>query len=66
MNFTGAFTPTCQANHLPPFINDLEKLKAKGVDVVAFIAFNDSWVMNAWGKVNKVKGDDIVSVSTSL
>jgi alkyl hydroperoxide reductase 1 len=27
---------------------------------VAVIASNDSWVMNAWGKVNGVKGDDIV------
>jgi hypothetical protein len=30
------------------------------VDVVAVIASNDSWVMNAWGKVNGVKGDGIV------
>jgi len=35
-------------------------LKQKGVDVIAVIAFNDAWVMNAWGKVNKVVGDDIV------
>ena len=25
------------------------------------IAFNDAWVMSAWGKANGIKGDDIVS-----
>jgi alkyl hydroperoxide reductase 1 len=33
-------------------------LKEKGVDIVAFIAYNDAFVMNAWGKVNGVKGED--------
>lgn len=28
---------------------------------MAVIASNDGWVMNAWGKVNGVKNDDIVS-----
>jgi alkyl hydroperoxide reductase 1 len=59
----GAFTPGCQAYHLPPYIQKLEELRGKGVDVVAVIASNDAWVMNAWGKVNKVTGDDIVCAS---
>ncbi|PNS14820.1 hypothetical protein CAC42_2049 [Sphaceloma murrayae] len=59
----GAFTPGCQANHLPPYIQKLSDLKSKGVDQVAVIGFNDSWVMNAWGKVNKVTGDDILFLS---
>ena len=59
----GAFTPGCQAYHLPPYIQKLGELKSKGVDVVAVIASNDSWVMNAWGKVNGVKGDDILFLS---
>jgi alkyl hydroperoxide reductase 1 len=58
----GAFTPGCQARHLPPYIEKIGELKSKGVDIVACIASNDSWVMNAWGKVNGVKGDDIVSL----
>ncbi|KAF2434864.1 AhpC/TSA family protein-like protein [Tothia fuscella] len=53
----GAFTPGCQAHHLPPYIQKIDQLKAKGVDLVAVIAMNDGWVMNAWGKVNKIKGD---------
>jgi alkyl hydroperoxide reductase 1 len=56
----GAFTPGCQARHLPPYIQRLSELRAKGVDIVAFIATNDAFVMSAWGKVNKVVGDDIV------
>jgi len=59
----GAFTPGCQAKHLPPYIENLSKLKEKGVDIVAFIAYNDAFVMSAWGKVNKVEGDDILFLS---
>ncbi|KKY14717.1 putative tsa family protein [Diplodia seriata] len=51
----GAFTPGCQAFHVPPYIQKLDELKTKGVDAVAIIAFNDAFVMNAWGKVNKAK-----------
>ncbi|KAI9042106.1 peroxiredoxin family protein [Aspergillus affinis] len=56
----GAFTPTCSENHLPGYIQNLAKLKEKGVDVVAVIAYNDPFVMSAWGKVNEVKGDDLL------
>lgn len=52
----GAFTPSCQALHLPPYLAALPDLRAQhGVDVVVFIASNDAWVMAAWGKVNGVK-----------
>jgi alkyl hydroperoxide reductase 1 len=33
---------------------------------VAFIASNDAWVMSAWGKVNKVKDDDIVRIILTI
>lgn len=56
----GAFTPGCSVKHLPGYIENLPELKKKGVDVVAVIAFNDAWVMSAWGKANGIKGDDIV------
>ncbi|KAI5295368.1 hypothetical protein KEM52_001639 [Ascosphaera acerosa] len=57
VSIPGAFTPTCSANHLPGFIEALPALRAKGVDVVAFQACNDAWVMNAWAKANHVKND---------
>ncbi|CAG8962033.1 hypothetical protein HYFRA_00014142 [Hymenoscyphus fraxineus] len=59
----GAFTPGCSAKHLPGFIENLDKLKAKGVDIVACIAYNDAFVMNAWAKANGVKNDDILFLS---
>lgn len=62
---TGAFTPGCQAHHIPPYIEKLEQLRAKGVDIVAVIAFNDAWVMSAWGKVNGVEKEDIVRCTPS-
>jgi len=46
----GAFTPTCSASHLPGFINNIDALKAKGVDNVYCISVNDAFVMGAWGK----------------
>ncbi|CAA9960217.1 hypothetical protein CFE70_003660 [Pyrenophora teres f. teres 0-1] len=59
----GAFTPGCQAHHLPPYIAKAAEFKAKGVDIIATIASNDAWVMNAWGKVNGVKGDEVLFLS---
>lgn len=53
----GAFTPGCQAFHIPPYLQNLDKLQSQGVDLVVVIASNDAWVMSAWGKVNGVKGD---------
>jgi len=46
----GAFTPTCDAKHLPGFVEHAAAIKAKGVDTIACTAVNDVFVMNAWGK----------------
>jgi peroxiredoxin len=52
----GAFTPTCSAKHLPGFVEKAAEIKKKGVDVIACLAVNDAFVMNAWGKDQKVEG----------
>ena len=55
----GAFTPTCDAKHLPGFIARAGALKGKGVDKIVCLAVNDVFVMHAWGKASGV-GDSIV------
>ena len=50
----GAFTPTCDAKHLPGFVEHATELRAKGIDTVACMAVNDVFVMNAWGKQSNV------------
>jgi len=46
----GAYTPTCSAQHVPGYLEHLERLKAKGIDEVWCVAVNDGFVMAAWGR----------------
>ncbi len=46
----GAYTPTCTAKHLPGYVDAFSALQNKGVDVIACVAVNDIFVMDAWGK----------------
>ena len=58
----GAFTPTCSAKHLPGFVQNAETIKAKGIDTIACLSVNDAFVMNAWGKDQKV-GDKVMMLA---
>jgi peroxiredoxin len=52
----GAFTPTCNMNHLPGYILAHDDIKAQGVDTIACTAVNDIHVMKAWGKATESEG----------
>ena len=58
----GAFTPTCDAKHLPGFVQLADQIRAKGVDTIACMAVNDVFVMNAWGKSQGV-GDKVLMLA---
>mgnify|MGYP006134210725 CR=1 FL=1 len=61
----GAYTSVCSAKHLPGYVNMYQKYKDKGIDYIICISVNDPFVMNAWGKENKV-GDKIIMMGDSL
>lgn len=52
----GAFTPTCNNNHLPGYLENFEALKGRGVDTVAVVSTNDQHVMAAWARFTGGEG----------
>ena len=58
----GAFTSTCSKLHLPGFVENADKIKAKGIENIFCLSVNDPYVMNAWGDANNT-GDKIKMLS---
>ena len=52
----GAFTPTCSAKHMPGYIANHDRFRAKKVDEIWCISVNDAYVMGAWGKDQRSSG----------
>ena len=52
----GAFTSTCSKLHLPGYVANADKIKAKGIDNIFCLSVNDPFVMNAWGEANNAAG----------
>ena len=46
----GAFTGGCHGKHMPTIVQNLDALKAKGIDTVAVTTVNDPFVLGAWQK----------------
>jgi peroxiredoxin len=57
----GAFTPTCQRNHLPGYVQKASEIKAKGIDAIAVTSVNDVFVMDAWKKASGADGIDFLA-----
>ena len=58
----GAFTSTCSKLHLPGFVANADKIKAKGIENIFCLSVNDPYVMNGWGEINNT-GDKIKMLS---
>ena len=58
----GAFTSTCSKLHLPGFVANADKIKAKGIENIFCLSVNDPYVMNGWGEISNT-GDKIKMLS---
>ena len=62
----GAYTSVCSAKHLPGYVDNHEKYKAKGVDYIVCISVNDPFVMDAWGKSQNVSDKIVMTADPFL
>ena len=52
----GAFTPGCSRTHLPGYVADSDKIRAKGVDDIVCITVNDAFVAASWAENQGCEG----------
>lgn len=45
----GAFTPSCDQQHLPGYIAKADDIKTTGIDEILCLSVNDPFVMDRWG-----------------
>lgn len=62
--YQGAYTGVCSAQHVPSYMKNIDKFKAKGIDSVVCVAVNDPYTMTAWAE--KLQAKDAVSFFTSV
>ena len=58
----GAFTSNCSKLHLPGFVANADRIKAKGIKDIFCLSVNDPYVMTGWGEINNT-GDKIKMLS---
>ncbi|XP_068496414.1 peroxiredoxin-2F, mitochondrial-like isoform X3 [Phaseolus vulgaris] len=54
----GAFTGVCSEEHVPTYMDNADKFKAKGIDFVICVGINDPYTMNEWAE--KLQGKDTI------
>lgn len=52
----GAFSPSCHRTHLPGYVKNHDAIKARGVDIIACVAANDAFVLEAWAQQSGASG----------
>lgn len=62
----GAFTPTCNNNHLPGFVKNADAIKAKGIDTIAVTGVNDVFVMGAWKKASNADAIEFLADGSAM
>merc|ERR1711916_113364 len=56
ISIPGAFTPGCTGTHVPSYLKHYDEIKNKGVEGIACVSVNDSFVMDAFGKSLNAEG----------
>ncbi len=56
----GAFTPTCSTFQLPDFERLYPEFRAAGIDAIYCISVNDAFVMNQWGRSQKLENIELI------
>ena len=56
----GAYTPTCSSSHVPRYNELAPVFREQGVDTIACVSVNDTFVMNAWQE--EQMADDILFI----
>ena len=52
----GAYTPTCDRNHLPGYVQRAGEIRAAGIDAIVVTSVNDVFVLKAWSQSSGADG----------
>ena len=50
LGMPGAYTGTCDQQHMPTIVENADAIRAKGIDAIAVITVNDAFVTEHWGQ----------------
>lgn len=53
-------------SHVPGYVNDYDKLKQAGAEVIACVSVNDAFVMKAWGDSTGATGKVSLNCFTAM